>query len=414
MQRNSCCFLLKLQEFFSLEQEAAAMKKAPGVILCLILILGVCMRAFAAEGEETAPYGPVDASAEEAFLSSASPAELLFLRDQVSEMLISAPEYESVPVPVGVYQVGVDIPAGKWDLTADVRSLMTIGSMLEENGREIDTWNSDRYVPFMDLPFLKAYQYKENQLIRTIHQAVDFPDDYYSEFYVVVSKGTIHFSTYIGQPDFLFYASALPDKTVSQKLDLSAYDFSALVELRNRLNLAIWKSYPWDLVIVPAGLYQVNVDIPSGDWVIRAPEEFTRIAYGTVLKYRSMNLVIDDAWKQKIVNVTYRKYNPDEDVDSVYLTIADGAFLMIDENTCASFTPSSGRKPSLGFRQFASDASQEAGKEDQNAVYHLFTLDDTGLAAPLLTMAAPGNSDADTLKETPSPTPAPTATPEPR
>lgn len=61
-------------------------------------------------------------------------------------------------------------------------------------------------------------------------------------------------------------------------IDLSALSFDQLVALREQLNLAIWNSQEWQEVTVPAGVYQIGVDIPAGHWSIRtasAPDFLT-------------------------------------------------------------------------------------------------------------------------------------------
>ncbi len=322
---------------------------------------------------------------EKAFFASATPADLLFLRDQVNDLLYNAPEYESVPVPAGIYMVGKDIPEGKWTLSTAVNSAMRIGNSLKENGKEIDYWASDYYATETELFFLNTYLYNDNQIIKTVQQTVDFPSGYY----VAVSRGTIYFTTYTGQPDFLFYANELPSKKVTQRLDLSSYDFSSLITLKNRLNLMIWNSFAWKRIIIPAGLYQIGKDIPAGNWTIESPEEYTRVVYGTNLNKHHMNLSINDAWNQEIENVNYWNYKEGEDLTSVDLAVSEDSYLMINENTCASFSPSAGKKKSLGFKQFATE-DNNAIADDQITSYQLFTFsDDSSLPTNITNSGSP-------------------------
>lgn len=51
-------------------------------------------------------------------LSELSFDDLIQLRQDVNDALFTSPEWESVTVPQGVYQVGVDIPACHWTLNA--------------------------------------------------------------------------------------------------------------------------------------------------------------------------------------------------------------------------------------------------------------------------------------------------------
>ena len=57
------------------------------------------------------------AVAEDVDLSELSFDELRILQTQISQELTTRPEWKSVPVPAGFYQVGIDIPAGNWRIT---------------------------------------------------------------------------------------------------------------------------------------------------------------------------------------------------------------------------------------------------------------------------------------------------------
>lgn len=70
-------------------------------IICVLLIL--CLF-------------PVCVTAESIDLSGLSFDELRELQTRISKELVTRPEWKEVPVPPGLYQVGVDIPAGNWDL----------------------------------------------------------------------------------------------------------------------------------------------------------------------------------------------------------------------------------------------------------------------------------------------------------
>jgi hypothetical protein len=43
--------------------------------------------------------------------------ELRELQTRITKELTNRPEWKSVPVPPGIYKVGVDIPAGEWAIT---------------------------------------------------------------------------------------------------------------------------------------------------------------------------------------------------------------------------------------------------------------------------------------------------------
>ena len=68
------------------------------------------------------------------------------------------------------------------------------------------------------------------------------------------------------------------------EVDLSQMTFDDLVALKDQINLAIWSSEEWQEVEVPAGLYEIGIDIPAGKWTIRAADEMkANVKWGTDL-----------------------------------------------------------------------------------------------------------------------------------
>lgn len=89
---------------------------------------------------------PVAAMAEGIDLSGMSLADLIALREQITMAMWQTDEWQEVTVPQGVYQVGVDIPAGTWtvrcaDLSRDDSSLQRCefswGKSLNDSGTGI-------------------------------------------------------------------------------------------------------------------------------------------------------------------------------------------------------------------------------------------------------------------------------------
>ena len=72
---------------------------------------------------------------------------------------------------------------------------------------------------------------------------------------------------------------------ISEGVDLSEMSYDELVNLRERINPAIWNSEDWQEVTVPQGTWIVGEDIPAGHWAIEAyPGNTTLIAIGDTLK----------------------------------------------------------------------------------------------------------------------------------
>lgn len=68
------------------------------------------------------------------------------------------------------------------------------------------------------------------------------------------------------------FSSALHD------IDLFSLSYYELIALRNSIDALIWGSDEWKEATVPAGVYIVGEDIPSGKWTIRMSDKQT--AYG--------------------------------------------------------------------------------------------------------------------------------------
>ena len=94
-------------------------------IICVILSFAVlfCSAVVYAEGID---------------LSNLSYTELEALEKQIIAEMVSRPEYKEVTVPLGVYKVGEEIPAGKWTISGLKDSgIVYWGKGIDEYGVEI-------------------------------------------------------------------------------------------------------------------------------------------------------------------------------------------------------------------------------------------------------------------------------------
>lgn len=133
-------------------------------------------------------------------------------------------------------------------------------------------------------------------------------------------------------------------------VDLDGMSFDQLVELRERVDLAIWKSDGWQEVEVPKGVYEVGKDIPEGKWTIRAAEETAaKIYWGDELDVSGVELSYDgDIWElERIVSPEYRYYEKGDTTEVTY-AMKNGQYFIVDDGI-AVFTPYAGT-PSLGFK----------------------------------------------------------------
>ena len=74
-------------------------------------------------------------------VSSMTFDELIELQAQITQEITNRPEWNNVEVPAGGYEVGVDIPVGRWTISVgdDVSICMiTYGSELNESKTDVD------------------------------------------------------------------------------------------------------------------------------------------------------------------------------------------------------------------------------------------------------------------------------------
>jgi|GEM_PF-1913208 len=64
--------------------------------------------------------------------------ELIQLQQQVQLAMWVTDDWQEVEVPVGIYEIGVDIPAGKWTMTSTDISSLTYGKRTNEFFTDVD------------------------------------------------------------------------------------------------------------------------------------------------------------------------------------------------------------------------------------------------------------------------------------
>ena len=143
------------------------------------------------------------------------------------------------------------------------------------------------------------------------------------------------------------FAKTEKDKEDKEEIDLSELSFDELVELKDRINMAIWESEEWQEVEVPQGVWEVGEDIPAGKWTIRALDEgTTSISVGKELKNGGTDVKVISF--QQVRSPLHRSYKDGKDVPEWTIELEEGQFVQIQSGT-AVFSPYSG-KPSLGFK----------------------------------------------------------------
>ena len=146
----------------------------------------------------------------------------------------------------------------------------------------------------------------------------------------------------------LLAALLFAGSAAAQAPDLSGLSFDQLVELRDRLNIAIWNCSEWQEVTVPAGVWKVGEDIPEGYWTIRPAEgTYISVAYCDILDAAGQAPAQGwHGWNGTLTGKPEgdRTYNERHQVD---LDMIAGMYF-INRGTCI-FTPFTG-KQDLGFK----------------------------------------------------------------
>ena len=76
-------------------------------------------------------------------LSGMSYDELVSLSKQVGMAIMQSDEFDSVTVPKGIWEVGVDIPEGTWIITpANQMCIIVYGKSIDESGNDMNQFDS--------------------------------------------------------------------------------------------------------------------------------------------------------------------------------------------------------------------------------------------------------------------------------
>ena len=149
------------------------------------------------------------------------------------------------------------------------------------------------------------------------------------------------------------FALLFPVFSLADLPDISSLTYDELVQLKDKLNLAIWNSKEWQEVTVPAGIWEVGVDIPAGHWTVTPGDYSVAFWYGDKLNegktdvgrgwdYETGVSLFLSGRVDKDGNWKYSEYQHQVSVD-----MKEGFYVKVDADVV--FTPYSG-KPDLGFK----------------------------------------------------------------
>ena len=132
----------------------------------------------------------------------------------------------------------------------------------------------------------------------------------------------------------------------AENLDLSAMAFDELVALRNRVTDEMLTREEWNGVLVPAGTYEIGVDIPEGMWTISAePTSSVIVKLGSGINETYTDFP-DGGYITYVhlVGEQYRRYDISDTVNTTW-NMAKGHYIISDGPTLWTRAV----RPSLGF-----------------------------------------------------------------
>ena len=123
-------------------------------------------------------------------------AELIELRSQIQLAMWKSEEWQEVEVPQGVYRIGVDIPAGKWTITAACEQDPNVyyGDVLDGAGMKV-VWSPNIYYGEL---LAGASGWREQNMPGMYRNSVTI--ELKNDTYLVIESGCVVFTPFIGVP----------------------------------------------------------------------------------------------------------------------------------------------------------------------------------------------------------------------
>lgn len=132
-------------------------------------------------------------------LSGMSFEELVALKDQINLAIWNSQEWQEVTVPVGVWKVGEDIPAGHWTITVAPNgptswAYVSVGTALDQTGKAIDIMSTSYY-------YSQDIKLDGSDGISNLVQ-IDY--EFKDGAYVIIDFSDVVFAPYAGKPSLGF------------------------------------------------------------------------------------------------------------------------------------------------------------------------------------------------------------------
>ena len=119
-----------------------------------------------------------------------------------------------------------------------------------------------------------------------------------------------------------------------ESIDISSLSFKELLDLQQKINLALWNCEEYQEVKVPQGVYLIGEDIPAGYWHIEAvPSVHAYIAVGNLPKGKNSIPLSEMLFNANIYGPESEKYVEDETVPYIEVELVEGYYIEIDKGS---------------------------------------------------------------------------------
>lgn len=148
----------------------------------------------------------------------------------------------------------------------------------------------------------------------------------------------------------LILTLAVPAAALADLPDISNLSYDELVQLKDKINIAMWNSQEWQEVTVPPGVYEIGKDIPAGHWSVRPAKGCgpDYIIYASGVKDQGHDIdIFAGSYIMECICDETAPYYSGEYKTSTDINMESGFFVRLD---CTMiFSPYSG-KSDLGFK----------------------------------------------------------------
>lgn len=135
---------------------------------------------------------------------------------------------------------------------------------------------------------------------------------------------------------------------LAAEIDLSGMSLAELLELQQRVTMAMWETEEWQEVEVPAGVYEVGKDIPAGHWTITPIDGDTAmVSWGGKLNESGTDIDWMSSYAIEQITSPLDSYSEYNKIESVSWDLKEGSFIIIGSSSVI-FTPFAGHN--LGFK----------------------------------------------------------------